>query len=276
METSKFTEYKVGLFVVVAVAICLGFILALGGGKSIFKHTDVLHLKAEETNGLSIGAVVQVAGLPCGNISNIAFEPKSGLLDITLKIDHEYMARVTQGSVAGIHTQGALGDKYISIRPGPVSASPMKDGDMIESEPAGDLISTLGKSGGSVEKAFAIIDEVEKLTHELNQGNIAKNLSESAKNLKGASASLNELLVSLKGEDPRSNKLKAGMEHFASIMEKIDKGRGTLGGLINDPTVHEDLKDILGGAKRSKVLKYLIHQAIQSNDEEEAKQKSKK
>ena len=52
-------------------------------------------------------------------------------------------------------------------------------------------------------------------------------------------------------------------------MEKIDEGQGTLGGLINDPTVHDDLKTILGGAKKSKLLKFLIHQATKGGEEAE-------
>jgi phospholipid/cholesterol/gamma-HCH transport system substrate-binding protein len=273
MENSKFTEYKVGLFVVIATVLGLTFFFALGGGKSVFRRTATLHLKAEETNGLSVGAVVQVAGLPSGNIAKISFESNTGLLDISLKIDREYMPRITQGSVASIHTQGALGDKYISIKPGPVTGPEMKDGDLIEQDSGGDLISTLGKSGSSVEKAFAIIDEVQKILHVLSEGNIGKNLSDSAKSLKSATASLDELLLSLRGEDPRNNKLKKTMDHLASVLEKIDKGQGTLGGLINDPTIHEDLKEILGGAKRSKVLRYLIKQSIEKNDEEENKKK---
>ena len=277
MENSRIIEYKVGLFVVIAIVLCVTFIIALGGGQSLFRSSDTLHLKAEETDGLAVGAVVQVAGLPSGNISTISFEPKSGLLDISLKIDRKFMGRVTQGSLASIRTQGALGDKYISIKPGLVTAPPMKDGDLIEAEHTGDLISTLGKSGSSVEKAFAIIDDLHKIIHELDQGNLSKNLADTGRNLKGATNSLSELLFSVKGDDPKNNNLKKAIDHLASILAKIDKGQGTLGGLINDPTISDDIKDILGGAKRSKILKYLIHQAVQKNDDEEGdRQKQKK
>lgn len=43
-----------------------------------------------------------------------------------------------------------------------------------------------------------------------------------------------------------------------SILEKIDRGEGTMGLLLNDPTVYEDLKLLLGGAQRSRVLRTLI------------------
>jgi phospholipid/cholesterol/gamma-HCH transport system substrate-binding protein len=56
---------------------------------------------------------------------------------------------------------------------------------------------------------------------------------------------------------------------MSSIFEKIDNGQGTLGGLVNDPTIHDDLKTILGGAKRSTILKYIIRQTIKNSDEDE-------
>jgi phospholipid/cholesterol/gamma-HCH transport system substrate-binding protein len=43
-----------------------------------------------------------------------------------------------------------------------------------------------------------------------------------------------------------------------SILAKIDDGEGTLGLLLNDPTVYEDLKLLLGGAERSLVVRSLI------------------
>ena len=42
------------------------------------------------------------------------------------------------------------------------------------------------------------------------------------------------------------------------VLEKIDEGDGSLGLLVNDPTVYEDLKLLLNGAQRSLVLRSLI------------------
>lgn len=42
------------------------------------------------------------------------------------------------------------------------------------------------------------------------------------------------------------------------ILEKIDEGDGTLGLLVNDPTLYEDLKILLGGARRSLLIRTLI------------------
>jgi len=43
-----------------------------------------------------------------------------------------------------------------------------------------------------------------------------------------------------------------------SVLEKIDGGTGTLGLLVNDPTLYGDMKNLVGGAERSLVVRSLI------------------
>jgi len=43
-----------------------------------------------------------------------------------------------------------------------------------------------------------------------------------------------------------------------SILAKVDTGEGTIGLLLNDPTLYEDLKRLVGGANRSAVVRTLI------------------
>src|SRR5690606_30936845 len=42
------------------------------------------------------------------------------------------------------------------------------------------------------------------------------------------------------------------------MVQDVDKGRGTIGGLLRDPTVYEDLKSVLGNVKRNVVFKALV------------------
>jgi phospholipid/cholesterol/gamma-HCH transport system substrate-binding protein len=64
--------------------------------------------------------------------------------------------------------------------------------------------------------------------------------------------------------------------HAASILGKIDRGEGSVGGIINDPTVHEGLKDIVAGVRKSRVGKGFIRHyekkgaEIREEEEDEA------
>ena len=54
-----------------------------------------------------------------------------------------------------------------------------------------------------------------------------------------------------------------------SVLEKIDDGDGSLGLLVNDPTVYDDLKLLLNGAQRSLVLRSLISLAGSGDAQED-------
>ena len=55
--------------------------------------------------------------------------------------------------------------------------------------------------------------------------------------------------------------LEAGA-HLNSILAKVDGGEGTLGLLVSDPTLYEDLKILVGGAQRSTVVRSLIRMSV--------------
>ncbi len=42
------------------------------------------------------------------------------------------------------------------------------------------------------------------------------------------------------------------------ILDKLDRGEGTLGLLLNDPTLYEELLQLVGGARRSRVVRALV------------------
>ena len=69
-------------------------------------------------------------------------------------------------------------------------------------------------------------------------------------------ANLNEVSADVK-------KVSADIQ---KIVAEIDRGEGTVGALIKDPTVYEDLKTILGNTKRNTALKALIRLNLQEED----------
>ncbi len=51
------------------------------------------------------------------------------------------------------------------------------------------------------------------------------------------------------------------------ITAKVAQGEGSLGGIISDPTVYEDLKSVLGNVKRNKILRALVRYSISNRSE---------
>lgn len=51
------------------------------------------------------------------------------------------------------------------------------------------------------------------------------------------------------------------------ITSTIASGQGTVGGLISDPTVYEDLQDVLGNVKRNRLLRALVRFSVKKHDD---------
>jgi phospholipid/cholesterol/gamma-HCH transport system substrate-binding protein len=69
--------------------------------------------------------------------------------------------------------------------------------------------------------------------------------------------------------------LSSTVKSIDNIVKKVERGEGTLGGIVNDPTVYEDLKVILGGAKRSTIIKALVRYTIKQKKAEQGEEPAK-
>jgi phospholipid/cholesterol/gamma-HCH transport system substrate-binding protein len=48
----------------------------------------------------------------------------------------------------------------------------------------------------------------------------------------------------------------------------VKAGRGTVGGLLVDPSVYEDIKSLVGNVERNHVLRALVRYSIKQNEEQ--------
>lgn len=115
---SRIIEIGVGIF----VAIGLAALLILSLQVSNFTLLDngpsyQVSARFENISGLKVGAPVSIAGVRVGEVVDIRFDPKSYEAVVELTISKEYN-QLPVDSLAGIHTTGLLGEKYLALVPG--------------------------------------------------------------------------------------------------------------------------------------------------------------
>lgn len=268
MKASLRLEYKVGIFIAIGMLVFMVTILMLGADKTLF--TRYVHLKARftEVNGLFPGSVVSLAGVPVGNVQEITFVPGENRLELDMKIDRSFKARLNEGLVAEVRTQGALGDKYIFLNPGPLGGKELPDGALVESNEQ-DFFKLLTSREDGVARVINVIKELEILLASINQngklGQTMSNLSEASGKLKSTLGQLDVVLQDIHGEIPQNHKVRAALERLSSVMEKIDSGKGTLGQLINDPSIAQSLKGLLGSSPRDNYVKDMLRETLQKS-----------
>jgi len=267
MDNSQKRNFRVGIFLAIGVFVLMASIVLLGGDKAFLKRHVLMYANLDQVQGLDRGSVVSLSGIVIGNVMQIKFSAEQKTLVVEMKIQEEYLPMITSGSLADVRTQGALGDKFIYISPGDPQGTPLKAGDTIATTKAHDLMDVISEKGGEASKIFDIINEVYKLTKIINaDGRSEKmmiNFVESSQNMKSVSEDARKLMAELKGQN--TGKFKDSLQHLDSILTKIDRGDGTLGALINDPTLHERLKAVLGADSHKQSMQSLIRNSIQKS-----------
>lgn len=253
------TQIKVGIFVAVGLVVLLTTIFMLGSNKSLFQEIIVVRSYFDSVQGLNKGGVVSLAGVKVGNIESVYFDENKNMVEVTAHIDAQFQKKIKKDSHVEIRTQGALGDKFLYIIPGSASADPVASGDEIKSDYGNDILSVLSKRGSESENLFDIIHDLKKITNSLAQDN---KVSRITNNLDKATAQLAQITEHL-NKTIQSGSLERSTAKFEKILDKVDRGEGTLGALINDRSIHERIKNILGAGQQSQQIKNILKSSVE-------------
>jgi phospholipid/cholesterol/gamma-HCH transport system substrate-binding protein len=116
---------------------------------------------------------------------------------------------------------------------------------------------------------------VHSLIFEPYEGDLSKGLEDSLASvdailteIRTGDGMLNDLIYSPMDQESIYDEALAATESLNRILGNLEAGEGTLGLLLTDPTVFEDLKILLGGAQRSTLLRSMIRMAVEQSDEE--------
>ena len=83
----------------------------------------------------------------------------------------------------------------------------------------------------------------------------------------GTTEEIRLTLQDLRGGANSDDRLRKSLTHLSNVLEKIDNGTGTLGAFINDRSVFDTIKRMVGGSSKDKFIKSLVRETIQSADE---------
>jgi phospholipid/cholesterol/gamma-HCH transport system substrate-binding protein len=247
---NKRTELYAGIFVLLGITVFFLSVINFGGKDKFFTKYYYLVAELSNTQGLAPGSLVSLAGLPVGNVESLNIHPERPTIQVLLKIEEAFKQRIFKDSVARIKTQGALGDRYIYIEPGK-SHEPLNDGDLIIAEAPIDFFDVLADSTKEAGNVGDLIKEVHSLFKNINDQDRSAILMN---NLAAASGSMRLLMA-----DP---KLKETISRLHGILQKIDRGEGTLGRLVNDPTLYDKLLKMTGESPRNQYFKSLMRESV--------------
>jgi len=225
MPRESHLEFKVGIFIIVAFIAFVVFIFSVSGS-SVFAKGDTLKVIFKFANGLKKSAPVRIAGVDEGMVKDIQlfFDEKDGLIKAQVELWIKKGIKIPIDSTVIINQLGLMGEKYVEVIPG------LNTNDFLKNDQR-----LVGKDPISQE---AISEKIMQVSEKLD--GVAGGLKNIIQDEKNAS-SLRKTFENL----------SAVTGNFNQMMVQINKGEGTIGKLLYDNSIYEDLQGLSADLKQN-------------------------
>jgi len=243
------TEWKVGLFLAVALVLAAALVINFSKGTNPFTDTTLLHLTTRNVDGLKRNSVVMMAGVPVGKVSAIHLNTDTGIVTLDAKINAEYEIRADAKFF--IETAGFLGDKYISVIPGANKLPPLEDGAKVACEESFDLVRTARSATDLMDElktvASQITNIVERVDSKLLDEQTLTNLAAGLSNLREISAKATDTIASVdRLITTNTPPIRDAVNNVVSFSEQLKAAGGDMQQLVatNRAVIDESLANI--------------------------------
>lgn len=210
---------RVGLFFLLGLALVWVTFETLSGGKIFKDEGYTLIAGFESLKELKEGDEVRMAGVKVGQVQSTRLAGRRA--EAVLQINSD--VAINADATASIVMAGLIGTNYISIDLGTDGASDLRPGAEIKTKTTPDLnavMSQIGELGKKLEGAL---------------GNLGGALSGDGQGGPGIIQKVDQLVT-----ENREN-IQRTTANLQQITDKVNKGEGTLGRLINDPKLHDEV-----------------------------------
>ncbi len=230
-------ELRVGILVTVSVLILTIVIVMLGQKANIFTRKYTLRTMLSRVEGLTVGAPVWLAGVEVGNVKAIKFTDlsKGGKIEVLLSINRSVMEMIREDSVAIITSKGLLGDKIIYITVGSRDKKQVEPGGILPSEEFTDFATVLEKLSSALSKLSDLSERIDAFTAELNK--ISRKTDAVLSKIESGKGTLGKLI----SDEEIYNNLKSAVKNLNSVVADINSERGFIGKLLKDPALYDRL-----------------------------------
>jgi phospholipid/cholesterol/gamma-HCH transport system substrate-binding protein len=237
-------ETVVGIFVVGSLVALLAMVLIIAQQERLWEKHVEFRAVFKNVSGLKTGSEVRLAGVTVGNIKNITIDPQ-GQIIVTFEVVGKYRSQIRQDSRATIGYQGLLGDKSLDLTPGSVDQPEIAAGGQVTSIEPFDITEIIVKATPALEKVQKLLDNLSTLAETMAKpgGGFSKSmdeLSQIVNKINKGKGTVGQLL-----NDPVLYRESArAVSNISNFTKELEKNKGALGTLLNDPVFKADLQKI--------------------------------
>jgi len=245
------SELKIGVLAIVAVAIAAMLIFSLTGTSGFFWQRYSLKTRFNNVAGLAPGSPVRVSGVEVGSVTDMAFAGEE--VDVTFQVREDYRPLITTGSVARLGSVSLLGESAVDLTAS-TAGDPIPDwGYVPQGKPVAALSDMTDQASQGISELTALIRDART-----GKGTVGKLMTDDAlytelnrfiasagaltDGLRQGRGSLGRLL-----NDPATaTALEASLKNVETLTRRISAGEGSLGKLLTDDSFSKALTSATG------------------------------
>ncbi len=271
-------EVKTGIFAIVSILL---FILGYNflKGAELFENENIFYAKYKNVAGLAPSAPVTVNGMQVGKVRDVYLATnKGGEVIVEFTIDKDF--QFSKSSVIQIYSSGFIGGNNLGVIPDYSSSVMAKSGDTLAGQLQAGMIDGILEKFTPIEKSIlatlvkldTVLVDVDNLLDAKTKNNLKQsiaNLNKTMASFNGVASNMNELFDENKDSMDRMfvnldvttknlaqfsdslaqietgkimSDLSEAIAKFNSIAAQIEQGEGSVGKLLKDDALYENLE----------------------------------
>jgi phospholipid/cholesterol/gamma-HCH transport system substrate-binding protein len=231
----------VGAFVIGGVLLFALGLFLIGNRRMLFERNFEIHTQFSNISGLQNGALVRVAGMEAGEVTQI--EVPGGparQFRVRLRIRENLRPIIRTDSVASIQNDGLVGNRYVQVQAGSEHAPQIEDDGTIPSEEPFDFADALRKLNETIEVVTEIVEDVKV--------NVERALEAVTETAQDAQALMADVGVEVRAITTSTQRVT---EDLTVITSGLREGRGTVGKLLTDDSLFVRTQQIADEAEKA-------------------------
>jgi phospholipid/cholesterol/gamma-HCH transport system substrate-binding protein len=228
-----------GAFVIVGALLFTVALFMIGERRMLFQQRYFIYTEFSSLGQLESGAVVRVAGLDAGEVTEIRIPAKpSERFRVKMEIREDLRQLVRSDSKASTQTEGLVGAIYVNVSAGTDDAPIVAEGGTVPGQDPFQISDLLAQASSSVK---LITDTVEAL-----RGDAERAVKQIALVAEDSHGMIEDIRPDITAIARNGNEIAA---QTREILTSINEGRGTIGKLVNDDGLYREVRQIASQAQ---------------------------
>jgi ABC-type transport system involved in resistance to organic solvents, periplasmic component len=171
MDDLKVFELKVGVFIMIGIAILFIIVFSIGD-INLVKKGYRINVDFNFVDGIGSSAPVRVSGVGVGQIEGLKlyYDEKEKKTKAQLNAWVREGVNIEEDAVATISTLGFMGEKYMEIAPGTPGKKFLKNGDLLVGKDPISMAKVFENLSELAESAKSVTDSVNVIVDRLKNG----------------------------------------------------------------------------------------------------------